>query len=182
MSPFPTLSTQRLSLRELVASDAPALFAIHSDSDHMRWFGADPMTHLAQAQALIETFAQWRTQPSPGTRWGIEHAGHLIGSCGLFKWNRRWNSCALSFELAPATRGQGLMSEALRAILDWGFATLQLHRVEALVHPQNIASRALLEGQGFTLEGTLRQAGFWQGQRHDLMVLGLLEQEWLDKK
>lgn len=85
MSLFPTLSTQRLSLRELVENDAPSVFAIHGDRENMRWFGAEPMTTLAQAQALIETFAQWRTQPNPGTRWGIEHAGHLIGSCGLFK-------------------------------------------------------------------------------------------------
>ena len=70
MTTFPTLATQRLRLRELRATDAPALFAIHSDTANMRWFGADPMTDLAQAHALIDTFAQWRTQPNPGTRWG----------------------------------------------------------------------------------------------------------------
>ena len=54
----------------------------------------------------------------------------------------------------------------------------QLHRVEAMVHPQNTASVALLERLGFIAEGTLREAGFWNGQRHDLMVLGLLTQAW----
>ena len=181
MSAFATLNTQRLRLRELRAADAPALFAIHADAANMRWFGADAMTELAQAHTLIETFAQWRTHPNPGTRWGIEHDGKLIGSCGLFKWNRGWNSCALSCELALAARGKGLMREALEAMLDWGFAHLQLHRVEAMVHPQNTASLALLERLGFKAEGTLREAGFWNGQRQDLVVLGLLVQEWLDK-
>ena len=182
MSPFPTLHTQRLCLRELVANDAPALFDIHSDADSMRWFGADAMTELAQAQALIETFGHWRTQPNPGTRWGIEWEGELIGSCGLFKWNQKWNSCALACELAPHARGQGLMSEAMQAMLDWGFEQMQLHRVEAWVHPQNTASLKLLERLGFKAEGTLRDAGFWNGQRHDLDVLGLLSHEWLNGK
>ncbi|WLH92266.1 GNAT family N-acetyltransferase [Pseudomonas sp. FP453] len=182
MSLFPTLHTQRLCLRELVASDAPAVFDIHRDADSMRWFGADAMTELAQAESLIETFAHWRSQPNPGTRWGIEHDGKLIGSCGLFKWNQSWNSCALACELAPGARGRGLMHEALQAMLDWGFEQMKLHRVEAWVHPQNTASLQLLARLGFQAEGTLREAGFWNGQRHDLGVLGLLNQEWLAKK
>lgn len=174
MTAFPTLRTQRLYLRELVASDAPAVFAIHSDADSMRWFGADPMTDLVQAQALIETFAHWRTQPNPGTRWGIEWEGMLVGSCGLFKWNREWNSCALAFELTPGARGKGLMSEALHAMLDWGIECMQLQRLEALVHPHNSECLRLLERLGFNVEGTLRQAGFWNGRRQDLHILGLL--------
>lgn len=181
MSTFPTLHTQRLHLRELMASDAPALFAIYSGTQSMRWFGADPMTDPAQAHALIETFAHWRTQPNPGTRWGLEFEGALIGSCGLFKWNRGWNSCSLAFELAPEARGLGLMGEALHTLLDWGVEHMQLHRMEALVHPQNSASLKLLERLGFKTEGALREAGLWNGQRHDLHVLGLLAREWADK-
>ena len=63
-----------------------------------------------------------------------------------------------------------------------GIANMLLHRVEALAHPQNGASLRLLRRLGFETEGTLREAGFWGGQRHDLQVLGLLTQEWLDEK
>lgn len=48
MSDFPTLETDRLVLREIVADDAPALFAIHSDAIAMRWFGTDPLVDIAQ--------------------------------------------------------------------------------------------------------------------------------------
>ncbi|NMX93502.1 MULTISPECIES: GNAT family protein [unclassified Pseudomonas] len=177
MNSFPTLCTERLQLRELTANDAPALFAIYRDAEAMPWFGIDPMTDLSQAHTLITTFAQWRTQANPGTRWGLEHDGRLIGTCGLFKWNRHWNSCALACELAPSARGHGLMSEALRSVLDWGFAQMQLHRVEALVHPQNRPSQALLERLGFTREGVLREAGFWAGCYQDLQVFSLLSHE-----
>ena len=69
--PFPTLTTPRLQLRELKARDADALFAIHSDPETMRWFGADPLVDRHQALQLIEMFAEWRKAPAPGTRWGI---------------------------------------------------------------------------------------------------------------
>ncbi|WP_350614949.1 GNAT family protein [Pseudomonas sp. HY7a-MNA-CIBAN-0227] len=178
MSAFPTLYTERLLLRELVASDAPALFSIYRDAEAMQWFGVDPMTDLLQAQALIETFAQWRTQANPGTRWGLECDGQLLGTCGFFKWNRGWSSCSLACELATKARGRGLMGEALRAMLDWGFAEMQLHRVEALVHPQNHSSLALLGRLGFGKEGTLRGAGFWASQRQDLHILALLAHDY----
>ncbi len=177
MSVFPTLHTNRLRLRELIANDAPALFEIYRDTEAMPWFGVDPMTEISQAHALIATFAQWRTQANPGTRWGLEHDGELIGTCGLFKWNRQWNSCALACELAPLARGKGLMSEALRSVLDWGFAQMQLHRVEALVHPHNRPSQALLGRLGFSREGVLREAGFWAGSYQDLQVFSLLSHE-----
>jgi ribosomal-protein-alanine N-acetyltransferase len=88
MSLFPLLQSPRLSLRELVANDAPAIFAIHSDANAMRWFGCDVMADLAAASQLIEIFASWRSMPNPGTRWGIEYQGQIIGSCGLFKWDK----------------------------------------------------------------------------------------------
>ncbi|HUG23378.1 GNAT family N-acetyltransferase [Piscinibacter sp.] len=99
---FPTLETERLLLREIVASDAPVLFAIHGDCDSMRWFGTDPLDDLQQAEQLVETFAAWRRMPNPGTRWGIQTKAdsRLVGTCGLFKWNRGWKSCIVGYELA----------------------------------------------------------------------------------
>jgi ribosomal-protein-alanine N-acetyltransferase len=97
MDAFPHLQSARLELREIVPADAPALFAIHSDVDAMRWFGTDPLSDITQAEKLVETFASWRKTPNPGTRWAIvERGGHqLLGTCGLFKWNRAWKSCTL---------------------------------------------------------------------------------------
>ncbi|RBJ77965.1 N-acetyltransferase [Pseudomonas sp. MWU12-2534b] len=151
MSGFPVIHTPRLILRELCPADVPGLFAIHSDADAMQWFGTDPMTDQQQAEQLLAQFASWRSLPNPGVRWGIERQSGpgLLGTCGLFKWNRPWRSCAIGFELARAAQGQGLMSEALAAILDWGFAHMALNRIEAQVHPQNLASLRLLERMGF---------------------------------
>ncbi len=175
-SAFPVLHTPRLVLRELVAGDAPALFAIHADAAAMRWFGADPPASVMQVEQLIAAFAAARLQATPATRWGVVRRsdGALLGSCGLFRWNRSWQSAGLGYELARSAQGQGLMSEAVKAVLQHGRLSLQLERVDATVHPDNAPSIALLERLGFVREGLLRQAGRWGGARHDLLVFGLL--------
>lgn len=181
MSDFPTLETDRLILREIGAADAPVLFAIHGDVEAMRWFGTDPLTDLQQAEKMIETFAAWRQMPNPGTRWGIQRKSdhQLLGSCGLFKWNRGWKSCVVGYELARSAWKAGFMLEALSAALAWGFEHMELNRVEAQVHPSNAASIKLVRTLGFVHEGQLREAGFWRGEHHDLLQFGLLRREYL---
>jgi ribosomal-protein-alanine N-acetyltransferase len=177
---FPVIETARLRLREVVLADAPALLAIHGDAGAMRWFGSDPPTGLAQAEKIVASFAALRTQPNPGVRWGLERKadGRFVGSCGLFRWNRGWQVCSTGYELAREGRGQGLMREALAAAFAWGFEHMALARVEAQVHPDNAASLKLLRGLGFVAEGTAREAGYWLGERHDMVQLGLLRREF----
>ena len=115
---FPSLSTRRLQLREIVASDAPALLAIHGDAEAMKWFGTDPLADLEAAERVIAGFANMRQLPSPGVRWGIVHAdpargSALIGTCGVFRWNRGWRTCLTGYELARHAQGRGYMTEAL---------------------------------------------------------------------
>ncbi|MBK0392460.1 GNAT family N-acetyltransferase [Ramlibacter algicola] len=178
---FPTLTTGRLTLREITDDDAPELLRIHGNADHMRWFGVDPMPDLEAARDLIRRFAAWRDQPNPGTRWGMQLHGEpgLIGTCSLFSWHRQWRKCATGYEIAPEHANRGLMREALTCILGWGFAHMDdLNRVEAQVHPDNTASLRLLGKLGFVEEGRLREVGYWGGRHHDLLQLALLRRDW----
>lgn len=177
---FPTLETERLHLREITLDDAPALFAIHGDPEVMRWFGADPLAQPADAERLVKLFASWRDLPNPGVRWGLQAKadGELIGTVGLFAWNRGWSTCTLGYELARRAQGQGLMQEALRATLDWGFREMKLHRISAQIHPDNEASLRSVRKLGFVEEGLLREIGYWGGRFHDLMQYSLLSTEF----
>ena len=177
---FPTLETPRLKLRELTVEDAPAVLCIHGDAEAMRYFGTDPLQELSEAQKLIEKFSSWRTAANPGVRWGLEEkaAGTLVGTCGLFAWNREWRKCSTVFELNAQARGKGLMQEALCAALSWGFAEMQLNRIEAQIHPQNQPSLKLVERIGFRREGLLREVARWGEEFHDLLQLSLLRKEW----
>lgn len=182
MTSFPTLSTPRLTLREILPCDAADLLHIHGNAQHMAWFGCDPNTDLNGAQQLVATFASWRQQATPGTRWGLSLAGQpqLIGTCGLFACNRSWRKCSIGYELAPEFTGLGLMREALQTVLSWGFEQMALNRIEALVHEENRASLKLLQGLGFVREGLLREVAYWGGRHHDLVQFGLLARDWGD--
>ena len=175
-SPFPVIETERLVLRAVVDDDATRLFEIHSDQRWMEWWGADASTDIDETRQLIEAWRGWRSTPNPGVRWGLELAdeSELVGTCGLFKWNRNWDSCSTSYEIASWCSGKGYMTEAMSAVLDWGRKNMSLNRVEALVHPSNLPSKKLLERLGFENEGRLRQAARWGGQYRDLLLMARL--------
>ncbi len=178
-SSFPTLNTPRLLLRELQQQDARAWFAIQSDPLVMRWYGADAPRDVAQVERLIADYRSWYLGQS-GIRWGIEYEGRLIGSCGFARINRGWRNAMLGYELATAYQGRGLMREALQTLLPYGFGGLQLHRIAAQIHRDNLPSIKLLQTLGFQYEGINREVGLWGGRWHDLEVYSLLEQEWAD--
>ena len=177
---FPQLETNRLRLREIVEADAEDLFAIHGDSALMQWFGSEPLPDLSAAQTLIKTFASWRALPNPGTRWAIEpkDSTGLVGTCGLFSWNRNWRKCVIGYELAIHAQGKGYMAEALAAAVQWGFENMALNRIEAQIHPNNNPSIKLAVSLGFVEEGCLREVGHWGGQYHDMLQFSLLKREW----
>lgn len=176
---FPILQTERLRLREITVADAPALFAIHSDASWMQWYGVDPLVDLSQAEQLAELFASWFAART-GFRWGVERLSdrRLIGTCGLFRWNKSWHNCVIGYEIARDCSGNGYMREALAPVLDFGFNEMALHRIQAETHPQNAASIRLAQSLGFRFEGVHRGQAYWNHCFHDLNCYSLLEDDW----
>ena len=70
------------------------------------------------------------------------------------------------------------MSEAVSAMIDFGFTSMGLNRIEAEVMPGNVASAQLLRKLGFQEEGIRRECGFWSGTFHDLALFALLKREY----
>lgn len=143
--------------------------------------GSDPLQDINAAHFLVEYFKEGRTLESPSTRWGIQLKDNptLIGTCGLFDWNRGWRRCSVGFELDVGWHKKGIMCEALGAVLAWGFREMLVHRVEAQIHPINYPSIKLVKSLGFTQEGLLREAAHWGGQTHHMLQFGLLSHELL---
>ncbi|SNS76329.1 ribosomal-protein-alanine N-acetyltransferase [Noviherbaspirillum humi] len=176
---FPTLSTARLRLRRVTMQDADALFAIHSDVEWMKWYGVEPVTQRVQAEQLADMFSGWFVAGT-GFRWALERRldGRLIGTCGLFRWNKSWRNCVIGYELARDCRRQGYMREALETVIDYGFDRMQVHRIQAETHPDNHDSIQLAQRLGFRYEGVHREQAYWSGHYHDLNCYSLLEQDW----
>jgi ribosomal-protein-alanine N-acetyltransferase len=173
------LHSPRLRLRALRADDAAALFEIHADPRFTRFWSAPPWTERAQAEALI---AQDQLGLAEGAhvRLGVERLADaaLLGTCTLYNIHPANRRAELGYGLGPAHWGQGYAGEAVRALLDWGFGPLDLHRVEADIDPANTASAALLARLGFQLEGRLRERWIVGGVVSDSAIYGLLARDW----
>lgn len=134
----------------------------------------DTFTKVEEAVGLTERRAK-RFADGGGIRWGIARQldNVVIGSVG-FNWDKQACSADIGYELASCFWRQGIMSEALQAVLKFGFDQMRLQFVSAEVMLDNIASKNLLKKLGFECQGVLKQHGFWKGQYHDLEQFVLL--------
>lgn len=178
---FPRLETPHLILRQIRASDAPAIYATFSDSETMEFFGEEPHRSLEDAREHVRALDGWYARRE-GIRWGITRrddvADEVVGSCGLFRFDDAFRRAEVGYELRRAYWRQGIMSEALGELLDFTFATLGLHRVEAMVDEGNLRSQGLLGKLGFAHEGTLRRRFYFRDHYWDEHYFGLLRNEW----
>ena len=177
----PQLETPRLILRGIRESDAEAIFATFSDAETMRYYGDEPHQTIEDSRELIRQIGVWYARRE-GIRWGVTLRGadEVIGSCGLFKFDEGFFRAETGYELRRAYWRQGVMSEAMGALLRFGFMEMRLRRIEAMLDDANEASKGLLRSLGFTHEGTLRQRFYWHGEFRDEDYFGLLRDEWVN--
>ena len=109
---------------------------------------------------------------------GIWQEGRLAGVIGLhgIDWANR--STSIGYWLGAGYQGRGLMTRACSAIVVHSFNALGLNRVEIRCATENKKSRAIPERLGFTQEGVLRQAQWLHDRLVDLVVYGMLAEEW----
>ncbi|MBY0555932.1 MAG: GNAT family N-acetyltransferase [Burkholderiaceae bacterium] len=173
------LHTPRLTLRFLTPEDAPAMFRLFSDPAAVRYWSCAPWQDMAEASRYVEQTLHGYADGST-LRWAMRTAdGELVGVVTLYHFDRRNYRCDIGYMLARPYWGQRYMQEALRAVLDYGFGSLALHRIEADIHPDNSASVRLLQGLQFRLEGQLRERWFVNGEISDSLIYGLLARDWL---
>jgi [ribosomal protein S5]-alanine N-acetyltransferase len=179
---FPILETERFILRAPTSDDAADTFRIMSDPRTMRYFGQLPLASLNQAIARVQDF-QTAFEEQTGIRWVITNRtdGEFMGTCGFWRLLRLHLRAEIGYELAPDWWGQGVMTEALKPVLTFGFTHMGLHSVEAQIHPANVGSRRVLEKLGFVQEGHFRENYYdpVENQLTDTVVFSLLKSTWL---
>jgi ribosomal-protein-alanine N-acetyltransferase len=177
---FPVLETARLRLRAVQPDDVADVFRIRADERVMRYFGSPPITSLEEAARQIHGFAT-SFEERTGIRWAITWRGEdrLLGTLGFWRIDKPHFRAEVGYDLAADCWGQGIMAEALGAVLTWGFTTMHLHSVEAQIDPANHGSRRVLEKCGFVQEGYFRENYYCEGQFTDTAVFSLLGSVWL---
>jgi [ribosomal protein S5]-alanine N-acetyltransferase len=176
---FPQLITRRLLLRQIQQGDAEALYATFSDREVMQFYGHLPHGSLDDSRELIRRQHSLYARRE-GIRWGITRAGEdrVIGSCGLYLFDEGFHRAETGYELERASWQQGIMTEAMGAVLSYAFGEMGLQRVEAVVDDVNERSKGLLRKLGFMYEGTMRQRFYFRGRFWDEHYYGLLRDEW----
>jgi len=175
----PTLHTARLRLRPFDDSDRDALFALQSNAHVLRYWDSPPWSDRPRAERFI-TACRQMAEEGTGVRLAVDRVsdGEFIGWCHLTRWNPDYRSASMGYCFDDAAWGQGYATEAVRALLQWAFDTIELNRVQAETDTRNTASARVLEKLGFVREGTLREDCVVNGEVSDSWVYGLIRREW----
>lgn len=155
MRPPETLETERLRLRPPVMEDAPSIFAYAQDREVTRYLTWSPHEDVERTRHfLMRALSAWENET--GFPWVLvrKQDGQLIGMVEL---RIRGHKAEVGYVLARPFWGQGYMSEAVRALIDWALAQPGLYRIWAVCDVENRASARVLEKSGMQREGVLRR-------------------------
>lgn len=178
-SPFPVLETNRLVLRQLTVDDSENWFKNLSDDEVAVLIGMEPLENVEDSRSIINSFID-RYEKKNGMAWAItsKEDESFIGTCSYEKIDRHNLSGEIGYDLLKKYWGHGFMAEALSAVIDYGFESLRLNRIEAHTAAINSASRNLLRRLGFFEEGIYRESSFFRGEFRDDCQYSLLRREW----
>jgi ribosomal-protein-alanine N-acetyltransferase len=178
-SDLPVLETEHLRLRKLRLEDAPDMFAYASVPRISRYTVWDYHRSPDDARAYIECVLRNYEQGAV-ENWGIacKENDRLIGTAGFFSWEPEHARADINYALSLEYSGRGLMTEAVRRIVRFGFEDMRLNRIEANCMPENIGSERVMQKAGMHYEGIKREAVFAKGIFHDVKMYSILRKEY----
>lgn len=169
------LHTSRLELQGYSPENMTVLFEHVPKSDVMTLLG-----HRTEAAYEKERVKQQQGYAAYNRTFllftlKLKETNQIIGRCGLHNWNKDHYRAEIGYHIEDEENKQcGFMSEAVEAILYFGFNELKLHRIEALVAKNNIPSLRILQKFGFEQEGVLKEHYLVDGVFEDSVVFGKL--------
>lgn len=174
------INTPRCRLRPILLADASALLRLYSNPHVIRFTEHHmPMQSIEEAEYSIHFYRkgyaeQWMY------RWGVtlRDDARLIGTAGLHRLNREHRFCSIGYEIDEPYWNRGLSTEIVRALTEYGFRTFALHRIEAELISQNVASARVLQKNAYRYEATRRQRLRKRNRFFDVDVYAILRPEW----
>ena len=143
--PFPELGSERLLLRQLNADDNQALLALRSDDSVNKYLDRPPATSLAQVDAFIARINKGITEKN-WFYWALclRNNPSLLGTVCLWNFSADRTEAEIGYEILPQFQSKGLMDEAVKKIIEFGFGELSLMAIYAFTHRDNSRSSNLL--------------------------------------
>ncbi len=178
-SRLPNLETPRLILRKMSLADAEDVYEYASDPQVTRFTLWEPHRSLQDSIDFLHNvaglYAGHHVAP-----WGIEIRTErkLVGTCGFVSWQVRDGRAEIGYGLSRNYWGQGLMTEAVKAVIDFGFTSMELNRIQAMCDIENHPSYRVMEKAGLQFEGILRGYVLSRGEFRDQRLYSILREEW----
>lgn len=172
------LRGERLLLTALGRDNAATVATWYADAEFLRMY--DAMAAFPKGEKEIVARIEEAAKSDRTFLFGLRTAadGALIGQAAIesILWTHRvgW----LSIALGPGHWGQGFGTEAMRLLLPYAFGELNLYRLQLTVFDYNARALALYARFGFRREGVFRRFLLRDGERHDMLLMGLLADEW----
>jgi ribosomal-protein-alanine N-acetyltransferase len=174
--PFPDLNTARLTLRAMAEHDVPALFLLRSDPRTMKYIDRKRAENLKEAEDFLKMIRK-TIDDGEGLAWAIalKDAPHqLIGNISFWRITKEHFRAEIGYMLLTEYWNMGIMKEAIREVLQFGFSKMKLHSIEARINPQNKASSKVLLSTGFVKQAYFKEDYFFNGIFGDTEVYSKL--------
>lgn len=178
-SQFPELKTERLILRRMTEADAEEVFRMRRDETLLQFIQRPVAKSLDDALELIRMVDRG-IQSNQSINWGItlKEVNKVIGVAGIVRTTPEHHRAEIGYLLAGEHQKKGIISEALKEILAYGFLKMNLHLMEAVTDPRNTASISVLKKLGFTMDGHFREHTLHEGKFWDSMHFSLLAKDF----
>lgn len=174
-APFPVIETERLVLRRITNNDVNEVFELRSNPETMKYIprplaktAEDALEHIATIEEKIVL--------NEGINWGItlKNNSKLLGIIGFYRMQPENYRAEIGYMLLPEFHAKGIITEALKRLIPYGFNDLKLHSIEAVIDPGNLASENVLQKCGFIKEAHLKECQFYEGKFIDKVIYSLL--------
>ena len=145
-TPFPILTTERLTLRQLLINDEEDIFTLRSDSEINKYLDRPLSNTMEEARNFIHTVNE-NIHKNISLYWAItlRDSNTFVGTICLYGFLDEDDSCEIGYELLTNFQRQGIMKEAVEKVIDYAFRTIKVKTIEALIHKDNLSSINLLE-------------------------------------
>jgi [ribosomal protein S5]-alanine N-acetyltransferase len=174
--PFQNLESDRLLLRQITAADVNEMYAMRSNAEVMKYIPRPLATSHEEALEHIKLL-QTNLEKNDSINWAITIKGtpKLIGLIGHFRI--RWENfrSEIGYMLLPEHHGKGIITEAIALGIQYGFNEMNMHSLEGIIAPENIASARVLEKNGFVKEAHLIENEFYDGKFLDTVIYSLVK-------
>jgi ribosomal-protein-alanine N-acetyltransferase len=180
---FETLPTERLLLKILTPEGFNYLFENCSEAEIKSVLGLDSDEKFEQQKKKWQGGYVTYDRSILKFLMVLKENNETIGSCGYHNWYAMHRKAEIGYVLHKEEhKRKGYMTEAMKAVLHYGFCSMNLNRVEAFIGPDNAASQSLVKRYGFTQEGYLRQHFRYEDKVQDSLLFALLKEEYQNLK